>query len=159
MAAFAGAIRDRRKESGPIWSGSVINSSFSSAPAISSTSKASKGSSRSGSRAILDLGKPADLIEYSRQKEFRDALPRVIRPDLILTEEGWTIAEIDSVPGGIGLTAWLNQTYAGLGLDVIGGRDGMLDGFADGPAARRRHRYLARNRLPIGRRWNGSLGN
>lgn len=78
----------------------------------------------------LDLGKPVELIEFSRQKEFRDALPRVIRPDLVLTEEGWTIAEIDSVPGGIGLTAWLNQTYAGLGLDVIGGNAGMLDGFA-----------------------------
>lgn len=78
----------------------------------------------------LDIGKPADLIEYSRRKEFRDDLPRVIRPDLILTDEGWTIAEVDSVPGGIGLTAWLNQTYIGLGEEVIGGADGMLDGFA-----------------------------
>ena len=56
--------------------------------------------------------------------------PRVIRPDLILDDEGWTIAETDSVPGGIGLTGWLNQTYAGLGFDVIGDADGMLDGFA-----------------------------
>ena len=78
----------------------------------------------------LDLGKPAELVEFSRQKEFREALPRVIRPDLILSEEGWTIAEVDSVPGGIGLTAWLNQTYAGLGSEVIGGADGMIDGFA-----------------------------
>jgi hypothetical protein len=78
----------------------------------------------------LDFGKPVELIEFSRRKEFRDALPRVIRPDLILTDEGWTIAEIDSVPGGIGLTAWLNQTYSALGSEVIGGADGMLDGFA-----------------------------
>jgi hypothetical protein len=77
----------------------------------------------------LDLGKPAELIEVSRRKEFRDDLPRVIRPDLVLTEEGWTIAEIDSVPGGIGLTGWLNRTYSELGAEVIGGRDGMLDGF------------------------------
>lgn len=77
----------------------------------------------------LDAGKPAELIELSRQKIFRDQLPRVIRPDLILTERGYTIAEIDSVPGGIGLTAWLNRTYAGLGEDVIGGERGMLDGF------------------------------
>src|SRR3712207_1478225 len=60
----------------------------------------------------LDAGKPADLVEFSRSKQFRDAIPQVIRPDLILTETGVTIAEIDSVPGGIGLTAWLNQTYA-----------------------------------------------
>jgi hypothetical protein len=53
----------------------------------------------------------------------------VIRPDLILTDAGFTIAEIDSVPGGIGLTGWLNQTYAARGSDVIGGAEGMLDGF------------------------------
>jgi hypothetical protein len=79
--------------------------------------------------AYLDAGKPADLIEFSRQKEFRDDAPLVIRPDLILTETGYTIAEIDSVPGGIGLTGWLNQMYAALGSDVIGGAEGMLDGF------------------------------
>jgi hypothetical protein len=77
----------------------------------------------------LDAGKPAELIEFSRQKQFRDALPQVIRPDLVLTDEGYTIAEIDSVPGGIGLTAWLNQTYSKLGHDIIGEAGGMLDGF------------------------------
>ncbi len=77
----------------------------------------------------LDAGKPPELIEYSRQKALRDALPAVIRPDLILTDEGYTIAEIDSVPGGIGLTGWLNQTYSRLGEDVIGGSEGMIDGF------------------------------
>ena len=34
----------------------------------------------------LDAGKPKELIEFSRRKEIRDDLPRVIRPDLILTE-------------------------------------------------------------------------
>jgi hypothetical protein len=78
----------------------------------------------------LDLGKPAELVEFSRRQEFRDAVPRVIRPDLVLTDDGWTIAEIDSVPGGIGLTTWLDQTYAGLGAEVIGAADGMIEGFA-----------------------------
>ena len=77
----------------------------------------------------LDAGKPAELIEFARQKQFRDDVPLVIRPDLILTDAGYTIAEIDSVPGGIGLTGWLNQTYAALGSDVIGGADEMLNGF------------------------------
>src|SRR5438132_7538864 len=58
----------------------------------------------------LDAGKPEHLVGYARQKQFREPLPRVIRPDLILTETGYIIAEIDSVPGGIGLTAWLNRT-------------------------------------------------
>src|SRR5262245_27468848 len=77
----------------------------------------------------LDAGKPAKLIEFSRRKEIRDDLPRVIRPDLILTENGYIIAEIDSVPGGIGLTGWLNQTYSTFENEIIGGADGMLDGF------------------------------
>ena len=77
----------------------------------------------------LDAGKPAELVELSRQRVFRDELPRVIRPDLILTENSYIIAEIDSVPGGIGLTGWLNRTYSALGQDVIGGEDGMLVGF------------------------------
>jgi hypothetical protein len=77
----------------------------------------------------LDAGKPKELVEFSRRKEIRDDLPRVIRPDLILTDNGYIIAEIDSVPGGIGLTAWLNQTYSAFEPQIIGGADGMLDGF------------------------------
>ena len=77
----------------------------------------------------LDRGKPPELIEFSRRKEFRDDLPRVVRPDLILTDDGCIIAELDTVPGGIGLTHWLNSTYAPLGHDILGGANGMLDGF------------------------------
>jgi hypothetical protein len=88
-----------------------------------------KGKQPAWIAVYLDAGKPAELIEFSRQKQFRDDLPLVIRPDLILTESGYTIAEIDSVPGGIGLTGWLNQTHAAIRSEVIGGSDGMLDGF------------------------------
>src|SRR5437660_4594768 len=77
----------------------------------------------------LDAGKPKELIEFSRRKEIRDDLPRVIRPDLILTEKGYIIAEIDSVPGGIGLTGWLNQTYSTFDGNIIGSANGMLEGF------------------------------
>jgi len=75
----------------------------------------------------LDAGKPKELKELAIK--FRQELPRVIRPDLILTDKGFVISELDSVPGGIGLTAWLSRTYAQLGFDVIGGPAGMLDGF------------------------------
>src|SRR6266403_5864659 len=77
----------------------------------------------------LDAGKPKELIEFSRRKEIRDDLPQVIRPDLILTEKGYVSAEIDSVPGGIGLTGWLNQTYSSFDNDIIGGANGMSEGF------------------------------
>ena len=85
----------------------------------------------------LDLGKPADLIALQRSPAFRNDVPRVIRPDLLMTGDGLRVTELDSVPGGIGLTAWLNQTYAaveGRGSRVesriLGGADGMLRGFA-----------------------------
>src|ERR1044072_3708109 len=77
----------------------------------------------------LDAGQPKQLIEFSRRKEIRDDLPRVIRPDLILTDDGYIIAEIDSVPGGIGLTGWLEQTYSKFESEIVGGADGMFDGF------------------------------
>ena len=76
---------------------------------------------------LLDRGKPPELVETTRQ--LREEIPPVIRPDLILTEDGFAISELDSVPGGIGLTAWLSATYAGLGHDILGGGAGMLEGF------------------------------
>ena len=108
----------------------------------------------------LDRGKPAELIELQRSPALKNEVPRVIRPDVLLTDAGLTITELDSVPGGIGLTAWLNQTYALMSPNlkaqspkpaslpatgalepstihhplssppVLGGPDGMLAGFA-----------------------------
>ena len=79
---------------------------------------------------LLDQGKPAELVELQRSNAFKNDVPRVLRPDCLLTESGFAISELDSVPGGIGLTAWLNQTYSKLGAKVIGGERGMMDGFA-----------------------------
>jgi hypothetical protein len=102
----------------------------------------------------LDRGKPADLIALQRSPPFKNEIPRVIRPDILLTDHGISITELDSVPGGIGLTAWLNQTYSKLGqvssvpisaegvtarplsnnqdacASLVGGPDAMLQGFA-----------------------------
>ena len=78
----------------------------------------------------LDKGKPNDIIQLQRHKHFKQEIPSIIRPDIILTENGYTITELDSVPGGIGLTAWLNSTYSDAGFEVIGGPSGMKDGFS-----------------------------
>ena len=78
----------------------------------------------------LDQGKPSELIQLQRSPAFKNDLPRVIRPDLLITEHGIRVTELDSVPGGIGLTAWLNQTYSRMGFKVLGGETGMLQGFA-----------------------------
>ncbi|HUA67375.1 MAG TPA: hypothetical protein VMA13_02400, partial [Candidatus Saccharimonadales bacterium] len=84
----------------------------------------------------LDRGKPAELIEFQRLTVFKNDVPRVIRPDILLTENGFSITELDSVPGGIGLTAWLNATYVSaesretkVESKIIGGADGMIRGF------------------------------
>jgi len=100
----------------------------------------------------LDLGKPRELIELQRSATFKNDVPRVIRPDILLTDNGISITELDSVPGGIGLTAWLGKTNAKVGQasslpgaegaipeneigwrearpTLIGGADGMIRGF------------------------------
>lgn len=78
---------------------------------------------------MLDAGKPPQLLELARGRGIGSQLPGILRPDLLLADDGFALSEIDSVPGGIGLTAWLNRTYAALGHDVVGGPNGMLDGF------------------------------
>jgi hypothetical protein len=78
---------------------------------------------------LLDAGKPPELVALARHDKVKGQVPAVIRPDLILTETGFALSEIDSVPGGIGLTTWLNETYAALDESVLGGTDGMRRGF------------------------------
>ena len=87
--------------------------------------------------ALLDQGKPAELLELQRSATSKNDTPRVIRPDCLFTETGVSITELDSVPGGIGLTAWLNQAYSRVPSTgnaplspVIGGAEQMLAGFA-----------------------------
>lgn len=91
----------------------------------------------------LDQGKPESLVAYSRMNRFRNLIPGIIRPDVIPTADGVVITELDSVPGGIGLTGCLTRAYDNqIALDhptshahaerspLIAGRDGMLQGFA-----------------------------
>ncbi len=78
---------------------------------------------------LLDEGKPEWLAKIQREASTAAQFPRVIRPDLILTEDGFAMSELDSVPGGIGVAAWLARTYAKAGFDVLGGAEGMVEGF------------------------------
>lgn len=80
---------------------------------------------------LLDQGKPEALIEYQRMNRFKQAVPRVIRPDLVIDEEGRLSAcELDSIPGGIGMTSSMAHDYAQLGYDLVGGANGLVAGFA-----------------------------
>jgi hypothetical protein len=46
-----------------------------------------------------------------------------------VTESGYALSEIDAVPGGIGLTAFLNRLYEGQGNRIVGAGDRMIDAF------------------------------
>ena len=93
----------------------------------------------------LDRGKPAELVAHARDPRNRGSFPTVLRPDLLLTDEGFVMTELDSVPGGIGLTAFLNRLYAGeipganvpKTIDVLGAGDAMIRGFYNSLAALR----------------------
>ncbi len=84
----------------------------------------------------LDRGKPAGLVQHARDPKNRGAFPTVLRPDLLLTEQGFALTELDSVPGGIGLTAFLNRLYgtepsgahAHAGA-IVGEGDAMIENF------------------------------
>lgn len=84
----------------------------------------------------LDRGKPDWLIAHARSKAVRRSQPMVIRPDLLYTDEGFALTEIDSVPGGIGLTGYLNRLYAGQ-EGVIGAGDRMVEAFYEAMAGLR----------------------
>jgi hypothetical protein len=74
----------------------------------------------------MDRGKPADLIEYSRMKRFKSHLPGIIRPDVIVQEDGFAVTELDSVPGGFGLTTQLMNLYARDDRSIIGSAEGGI---------------------------------
>jgi len=80
---------------------------------------------------MLDSGKPRELVEFGRSKKFRQDLPGILRPDLLITSSGPVLTEMDSVPGGVGLLHALTRSMRDAGgTGVFGGSNGMLSGFA-----------------------------
>lgn len=75
----------------------------------------------------LDRGKPKELVAISRSKACKGRVPPVIRPDILVTEDGFSIVELDSVPGGIGLTAYLNALYQDDSGHPMLGADGAME--------------------------------
>ncbi len=84
----------------------------------------------------LERGKPRPLVEHGRDPRNRGMFPTVLRPDLLLTGDGFVMSELDSVPGGIGLTAFLNRLYRET-EGLVGGDDAMVRNFHASLAALR----------------------
>jgi hypothetical protein len=80
--------------------------------------------------AYLDLGKPEHVIKLARQNRFRSDLIGVIRPDLILTDDGFIASELDTLPGGMGFVGAMADQYCRIGFESFGGVSGMPDGLA-----------------------------
>jgi len=78
----------------------------------------------------LDQGKPEQVVKLARQNRFKQDVPGVIRPDLILTADGFVATELDSIPGGMGFVGAMTEAYCGLGMESLGGEDGIPSGFA-----------------------------
>jgi hypothetical protein len=78
----------------------------------------------------LDHGKPEHIIRLARQNRFKQEIPGVIRPDLILTADGFVATELDNVPGGMGFVGAMMEAYCQLGIESVGGDDGIPKGFA-----------------------------
>jgi len=91
--------------------------------------RSARGTAPSFIAEYLDQGKPEHVIRLARQNRFRSDLVGVIRPDLILTEDGFVATELDSLPGGMGFVGAMAETYCRIGLESIGGVDGMASGF------------------------------
>ncbi|MBI4388875.1 MAG: hypothetical protein HY580_01730, partial [Nitrospinae bacterium] len=87
----------------------------------------------------LDIGKPSDLVDYARMNRFKGQLPGILRPDVIAAEDGFAITELDSVPGGFGLLACLQELYRAPGRKIVGADEGgVVDLFRQmmsGPSA------------------------
>lgn len=82
-------------------------------------------------REYLDIGKGEEIVRHGLMNYQKRSLPRVIRPDILLTDTGFAITELDSVPGGMGQLDCLSAAYSAAGFELAGGGRGIRDGFAD----------------------------
>jgi hypothetical protein len=78
----------------------------------------------------LDHGKPEQIVKLARQNRFKQEVPGVIRPDLIVTADGFVATELDSIPGGMGFLGAMTEAYCRLGIESLGGDDGIPSAFA-----------------------------
>lgn len=76
----------------------------------------------------FDRGKPLYLIAHALNGLFKNSVPPIIRPDLIVTENGFALTEFDAVPGGVGLTAFLYELYE-KNTQLIGSVEKILSYF------------------------------
>lgn len=93
--------------------------------------RSARGSAPAFIAEYLDQGKPEHIVRLARQNRFKQEIPGVIRPDLMMTDNGFIASELDSVPGGMGFTGAMAETYCRLGMESVGGAHGMPQAFGE----------------------------
>lgn len=78
--------------------------------------------SESDVKELLDRGKPK-ILQQVRQAKYL-----FVRPDLLITKQGFSICEIETSPFGLGLAELLNRAYRTAGFNTMVG-EGALSGF------------------------------
>lgn len=73
-------------------------------------------------RCLLDIGKP-EIFQGRTQLQYL-----FVRPDLIITRDGFAICEIETSPFGLGLAELLNRAYRLEGFDTMV-EEGILPNF------------------------------
>lgn len=92
--------------------------------------RSARGTAPAFIAGYLDQGKPEHIVRLARQNRFKQEIPGVIRPDLILTENGFATSELDSVPGGMGFVGAMAEAYCKIGMESVGGAYGIPKSFA-----------------------------
>lgn len=77
----------------------------------------------------FDCGKSNSILKHSNLNLYKNSLPIIIRPDLIITNDGLAMTELEVIPGGIGFTSFLHRLYESQNSNLIGSSSKMLDGF------------------------------
>ncbi len=107
--------------------GGILERFYEAAHAIYGASM--QGKKNNWLAPLLNQGKPQWLVDCQCSCALQQCVPAVIRPDLIMMEDGWKLTELDSVPGGQGVTAFLSRLYGEAGWNILGGPNGMVEGF------------------------------
>jgi hypothetical protein len=92
--------------------------------------KSSKSQMPSWLAGYLNQGKPDALLQLARNKRFKHDTPLLIRPDLLITDNGFALTEIDSVPGGLGFLAGLHHLYQQSDFTLVGSNDAFSHAIA-----------------------------
>lgn len=92
----------------------------------------------------FNRGKTDLLLKHLDLNNTKHAIPQIIRPDLLLTDDGLAMTELEVVPGGIGFTSFLHSLYENNDSNLIGSSSDLLNGFYDTLANLTKH-----NPLPV----------